>query len=65
MSMAEIKETVKNKVDTLLEEQSYPYAVGYLESTITSILSYLELINPEICRTLMYIHFDVRTNDDR
>jgi hypothetical protein len=65
MSLAEINETVKIKVDTLLEEQSYPYAVGYLESTITSILSYLELINPESYRAIMDIFFDVRTNDDQ
>ena len=60
MSMAEIKETVKNKVDTLLEEQSHPYVVGYLESMITNILSHLELKNPESYRAMMDIHFDVK-----
>ena len=60
MSMAEIRETVKNKVDALLEGNSHPYVVGYLESTIMNILSHLEHENPESYRAMMDIHFDVK-----
>ena len=56
MTMEKNRQIVRKRVDALIEEGK-AYAVGYLESTITSILSRLEDEDPDLYQHVINLHF--------
>ena len=63
MTMEKNRQIVRKRVDELIEEgkadkrDGYAYAVGYLESTITLILSRLEDEGPDLYQHVINLHF--------
>ena len=70
MTMEKNRQIVQKRVDAWIKEgeadkrNGYAYAVGYLESTITSILSRLEDEEPDLYQYVINLHFPEKENND-
>ena len=57
MTMEKNRQIVQKRVDAWTKRNGYAYAVGYLESTITLILSRLEDEEPDLYQHVINLHF--------